>query len=434
MWRSLLVILSLLTLLSSCNYLPDWLGKDEDEVILPGERVALKRSSELFKAEATNEDAVILLPDERRNIDWKQSLGNAAGVSDHLLLEQPLKLEHSQSLGAPYNTLLIPSPVIEGERIFALDGEGQINALNAQTLEPLWTSEALVKQDDEHLLGGGLAVSGSVLYAINDEGKVLALSTEDGKLYWQQSLKLPIRSAPRLVGKNLVILTADNQLISLNRRDGEPRWVHQGLSDQASQLQSTLPAAGGGVILATYTSGEVTALTAEEGTVLWTDVLAGSAQTALQDDRFGALSSIMTPRVSFAGSAKSFTAYLTQNGRRVWERRLPLLAQPWLTGTTLFAINTDYQLLAINGSNGKIIWVQPLAKKDDDSTIIWQHPVVASGTVWLVGNHGKLAAFDAKTGQPGTSIEIPAGVSAAPIIVDGTLYLLDKSATLHAVR
>lgn len=421
--------------LASCNYLPDWVGTDEEEVALPGERIALKRSSELFKAEIPMAEGNITLPPEQSNTSWKQSLGNASSVSDHLTLTQPISLAESADIGDAFGGLLTPSPVIEEGRLFALDGNGTISALDAASLEPLWESSVVEHNDDDDLLlGGGLAVAGKVLYAMNDEGKIVALSTETGQPFWEQNLKLPLRGAPRMIGKTLLILTADNQLIAINRRDGEPRWIHRGLNDEASQLQSTIPAAGGSMVLATYSSGEVTALALKDGTELWSDMLAGSAQTALQEERFGALSSLMTPRVSFAGSSKSFTAYLTQNGRRIWERRIPLISVPWLTGTTLYMLTTDYQLMAVNGSNGKILWTQQLAGQDSDESILWQHPFVASGNVWVVGSHGKLAAYNALTGEAGTALDIPSDVISAPVIVNNTLYLVDRQATLYALR
>lgn len=431
-----LAALLALSVISACNHLPDWMGSDEDETILPGERIALKRSAPLFEAEVAAEEMNIQLPEAYQNDSWNQALGAASGVSDQLALTQPL--EHSISTGIgdgnSFSSEIIPAPVIDENRVFAMDGRGVVSAHNAETLELLWKSDIVENSEsDDKLLGGGLAVASNIIYVANDEGTIAALGTQDGRLYWKQNLKVPLRSSPRVIGKTLLIQTADNQLMALNRRDGQSRWIHQGLNDQASELQSTEPAAGGDMVLATYSSGEVTALSLKDGSELWNDMLAGSAQTALQEDRFGALSALMTPRVSFAGSPKSFTAYVTTNGRRIWERRIPLKAVPWLAGTTLYMLTTDNQLLAVNGSNGKVDWVQNLAKEEDGKTIIWQHPIVASGAVWMVSDTGVLQGYNALTGEPGTALSIPDGVIAAPVIAGGRLYLVDESATLHAL-
>jgi len=431
-----LAALLALTVISACNHLPDWMGNEEDETILPGERIALKRSAPLFEAEVPAEEMNIQLPEAYQNDSWNQALGAASGVSDQLALTQPL--EHSISTGIgdgnSFSSEIIPAPVIDENRVFAMDGRGVVSAHNAETLELLWKSDIVeTSESDDKLLGGGMAVASNIVYVANDEGTIAALGTQDGRLYWKQDLKVPLRSSPRVIGKTLLIQTADNQLMALNRRDGQSRWIHQGLNDQASELQSTEPAAGGDMVLATYSSGEVTALSLKDGSELWNDMLAGSAQTALQEDRFGALSALMTPRVSFAGSPKSFTAYVTTNGRRIWERRIPLKAVPWLAGTTLYMLTTDNQLLAVNGSNGKVDWVQNLAKEEDGKTIIWQHPIVASGAVWMVSDTGVLQGYNALTGEPGTALSIPDGVIAAPVIAGGRLYLVDESATLHAL-
>ena len=164
-----------LLLLSSFNHLPDWIGQEEEEVILPGERIALKRRSELFTAEIPMAEGNITLPPEQLNTEWRQPLGDASGISDHLTLNQPLSLAASANVGDNFTTVLTPAPVVENNRIFTLDGNGTISAHHAETLELLWQSDAIEHHDsDDALLGGGLAVAGTVLYAVNDEGKVIA--------------------------------------------------------------------------------------------------------------------------------------------------------------------------------------------------------------------------------------------------------------------
>ncbi len=435
-WSIIIASIGLMSL-SGCNQLPDWLGSEEQKASLPGERIALKRASEQFAVEVPLAEQNVQLPPAKMNDSWNQSFGSVTGISDHLLLSLPFTSSSEGTVGDgdDFNTLIIPSPVVENGRIFALDGNGTLSAHDSETLLPIWQSTALEHSNSgDSLLGGGLAVAGEILYAVNDEGKLAAMLTEDGRLLWEQSLKLPLRAAPRMIGKTLLLLSADNQLLALNAHDGEPRWIHQGLNDQASQLQAILPAAGGDMVLATYSSGEVTALALDDGTALWTDMLAGSAQTALQEDRFGAVSALMTPRVSFAGSPKSFTAYATQNGRRIWERRLPLITQPWLTGTTLYVLTVDYQLMALSGSNGRVLWVQDLPSEESGDSVLWQHPIIASDKVWMVSNHGQLRSYSAITGEADTLMEIPNEIAAAPVIANGTLYLLDSSAKLHALR
>lgn len=435
--KKLLPLLCSLSLLASCNYLPEWMGNEEEETILPGERIALKRGRELFEAEIPEFEGNIQLPPQRNNAEWNQLMGSASNVFDHLAFsEEPSEVTSvSVGDGDEFEAALLPSPVVSGGKVFALDGNGTISAHSSETLEKLWESDALENMDgDDVLLGGGLAAVNEVIYASNDEGRIIALAAEDGKLYWSVELRIPLRSAPRLVGRSLIIQSADNQLISLNRSSGETLWLHQGLNDQASQLQATVPAAGGDIVLATYSSGEVTALSLKDGSVVWSDMLAGSAQTALQEDRFGVFSALITPRVSFAGSAQSFAAYFTQNGRRIWERRIPLSARPWLTGTILYMLTSDAQLMAVNGGNGKVLWVHNLPNTDDDTTIVWQQPIVASDKVWMIGSHGIMLAFDAQTGEEGLKKRIAENVAADPVIANETLYLLDRSATLHALR
>lgn len=425
-----------LFLVSGCNHLPDWLGTDEEDLKLPGERISLKRAPERFLSEVMGTEARINLPEPVTNKNWSQPMGTAAGVADHLALTANIERATSATVGDgnDFSTRLIPSPVVTEQAVYAMDGEGVISAHQLGTLELIWQSSILESEEGDPLLGGGLAVRSNVLYASNNEGKVVALDTTSGEMKWQRQLSLPLRAAPRILSDTIVIQSADNQLLALDAKTGRSLWEHQGLNDQASLLQATLPAAGGDRVLATYSSGEVTMLSLQKGEVLWSDMLAGSAQTALQEERFGHLSTLMTPRVSFAGSAKSFTAYSTADGRRIWERRMPLLQSPWLAGTTLYVLTTDRQLMALNGANGRIYWLQELPETDGGEPVLWQNPVVAANTVWMVGDHGKVYTFEAANGNPILTFEIADGVRAAPVIVQNTLYLLDQHATLYALK
>ncbi len=441
--QKILLILKLLLsvaiaaiLLPSCSILPEWLGEEEEPPIA-GERIALRSSQNVIVADEALADVEILVPMMPTNAAWPQALGNMTAVSGNLALAQNIHIQQSANVGGgnSFTSPLVPPPVIADNMLFAMDGVGIISAHSLDNLrDVIWSTTALAVDGDENrLVGGGVAWSNGVLYAAGSEGKILALNSRDGSLRWEKDILLPLRTAPRIAGKMILLLTADNQLLALNRSNGKLLWSHRGISEIAVPLHSALPAVRDGVVLVSYSSGELVALEQESGTVLWEDVIAsGSFSADLR--RQSHVSPIMARGLSFGAGPERIVAYETGSGRRIWERKISAKQAPWLAGNTLFVLTTNSKIVAMRGTDGGIHWVHDLPSLEDDEPILWYGPIVAGNQVWVVGNHGKLIALSPQTGQQLQIISVPADIMTTPVIANETMFLLDKEATIYALQ
>jgi outer membrane protein assembly factor BamB len=321
--------------------------------------------------------------------------------------------------------------------VFAMDGAGHISAHHQTELQKIYWKSALLAQDEDEdegtLLGGGLAWANGAIFAANDQGVVAALSGSDGKKRWLKELGLPLRSPPRVAGRYVLILTADNQLLCLMQSSGEMVWSHRGMSEMAGKLHDAPPVVRDGMVMVSYSSGETVALDLATGNPLWTENLAGSSQQ-VDANQFSATSPLMATGLSFAASSQSLTALESETGRRLWERRVPVQTAPWLAGNYLFLQTPEAELLAIRGIDGMIPWITSLKAGADAQEINWYGPVVAAGRIWLSHDNGKLIAFNAKTGEEQLEVEIPSGVMTSPVIAEKAMYLIDSDANLHLLK
>lgn len=411
----------------------DWMG-DKEEPPLPGKRISLQAAQEKLKADTDIESEQVVLPQMPANAAWPQALGNATGVSGNLAFSAQPKVIDSVAVGdgAAFIAPVIPAPVMADGMVFAMDGNGVISAHRADDLGKVyWQSEAITHNEDDDegsLLGGGLAWANGAVFAVNDEGTVAALTSNDGTKRWVREFKLPIRSAPRIAGKFLLILTADNQLMALRQSTGELVWSHRGINEISGKLRASPPAARDGAVLASYSSGEVFALELDNGNPLWNDNLAGSGLNSADPATFSTVSPIMATGLSFAGSTHSLTAFESESGNRLWDRKISSLSAPWLAGNYLFVLTADKQLAAIRGINGTVPWIRELPSTEKGA--LWFGPIVAGGKIWLTNNQGELLAFDPQTGKTMQTIEVPDGVLTAPIIAGQGMYLLTQDAKL----
>jgi outer membrane protein assembly factor BamB len=61
-------------------------------------------------------------------------------------------------------------------------------------------------------------------------------------------------------------------------------------------------------------------------------------------------------------------------------------------------------------------------------------PILAGNLLILASSDGLLRQFDPASGELITTVKIPLGAASAPIVVDGTLYVLSTNGDLLAFR
>ncbi len=66
--------------------------------------------------------------------------------------------------------------------------------------------------------------------------------------------------------------------------------------------------------------------------------------------------------------------------------------------------------------------------------IFWVGPVLAGNRLWIANSRGEVATVDPATGTRTAFAELSDGVSLAPVVAGGTLYILDDSGRITAWR
>lgn len=426
-------------LLGACSYLPSWMGGgDGEEEKLPGERIDVLPADTAIKPAESLKDDPVVVPDAAAQDAWPQDSGNAAHALSNIAFSGALAPAGETHVGKDndWEAGVVPNFVVADGKIFAMDAKGYISAHHAGSLgAPVWVSGRGTNADETNILGGGLAYDGGVLYATSGNGKVFALDAADGKKRWEQTLNLPLRSAPLAAYGKLFVLTASNELYALNESDGSTAWVHQGIEETAGFLGLVTPATAEGLVVVPYSSGEIRVLKAESGEEAWTDSLVLPHRTSATAVFTGIdANPVVEDGVVYAvGSSGVLAASNLVSGQRLWEQEISAINTPWVAGNTLYVISTKNELIALKKEDGRVRWVKKLPAKDDDEAIEWYGPVMAGGKLWIFGDHGRAMAVDATNGAI-AEFKVADGVMTPPVVVGGVLYVISKDATLHAYK
>ena len=235
-------------------------------------------------------------------------------------------------------------------------------------------------------------------------------------------------------------MTQDNQIFALDANDGTLDWQESGSSAQAGVFGVAAPAAGQGTVIAGYSSGELAAYRYENGRVLWSDALSRtsiSTQVGTLAD-IDADPIILDGRVYALGQGGRMAAYELTTGQRIWELNLAGISTPAISGDWIFTLTDDARLLAIQRSSGKVRWLTQLQRfrdeEDKKGPIFWTGPVLAGNQLWIASSRGAVYRVSPAEGSASQFVDLGNPISLAPVVANGTLYILDDSGKISAYR
>lgn len=433
--RGALVCLSLLAL-GACE-LPSWMGGPDAPVKrAPGERLTVIVTQPQLKADPEVADVTIDIPEQVGNEQWLTR--NEAMLTKHIGLTG-ITQEQSASIGDgnAFSRDAAPVPVVADGKVFAMDASGVISAHDTRDIgEVRWTNDRATRDDIDDVLGGGLTAREGVVYATTGYGTLIAIDAATGKTRWKTTVGAPMRGAPAASGGMVAVLTADNQTLAFDAATGALRWQHRGIRESAGYFATTSPVVSDDIVVSAYSSGEVFALRADTGSVLWSDSVASTLKTRASAVFSGidADPIVQDGVVVVVSAGGTMQASALLNGRPLWQQKVGSHQTPWSAGNALFVLSDTHDVAAVLKRQGKIRWATSLAQQNErgrDTTPLLYGPILAGNAVMVIDNTGTLHAYRPQDGKPLGEYELAEGIVTPPIIAGGALYVVTKDAQLY---
>jgi len=209
----------------------------------------------------------------------------------------------------------------------------------------------------------------------------------------------------------------------------------------------------GDTVYVAETNGQVFALSAETGDIIWRypltqqkggSLLSGCSQTTLSDGPFYSAPAVNDEFV-FLGSAGEQTRSLFSKGENLsglraldhtgdvqWEFRGTedrTVASPLLTDDTVYLASSDHNVYAIDLETRDTRWTF------GTENWVWATPVTDGNTLFVSSMDHRLYAVDAQTGQERWRFaESTSALPASPALVEGTLSVGSLDGHIYAVE
>jgi outer membrane protein assembly factor BamB len=380
----------------------------------------------------------------------------------HLEASGPLSVAWQQDAGkgSDSSSRLTAAPVVANGRVYVLDAESHVFAYDAKSGAPAWDKELApnggegnfwssasfgllgsdTSIDPSKGFGGGVAFDDGKLFVTTGFGSVFALDASSGKQLWKVDVNVPIVNAPVANGGRVFVSSQDNHFYALAQIDGRKLWDHQGITENAGILESTSAAVSGEYVVVPYSSGELFAIRISNGRVAWSDMLTRTGTTtALSELDDIAGRPVIDRDMVFAISHSGLMVAINLNtGERAWSREIGGIQTPWAAGDFVYVLTAESTLLCLQRKDGKVKWTHQLPRwenpEDKEDPIFWAGPVLVSDRLIVVSSNSYAESISPYTGELKGRMEIPGGAYIAPVVADGTLYLLTNNAQLVALR
>jgi outer membrane protein assembly factor BamB len=385
----------------------------------------------------------VRLPKPVSNHEWPQAGGEATHAMYHLAAGENLSVAWKTSVGSGSDgdRKLLASPVVADGKIFAMDADAQVSALDAASGKILWQAETRPEDAEDAVQPGGIAFSDGKIFVATGFGQALALDAGTGKELWRQAIPMPARSAPTVASGRVFVLTTENSTYALDANDGRRLWYHAGIPETAALLGGGSAAVDGGTLVVPYSSGELFALRTENGRVIWSDSLLAQRRS----DTISTLADIRGQPVVDRGMVLAISnsgrmaAIDLRSGGRVWDSDLGGVDTPWVAGDYVYVLTSNSEVVCLRRSDGRVRWVIGIGRYIDPTAtrlrpLIWTGPVLAGDRLLVGSANGEVLSLSPYTGDVLGHISVSGGVFIAPVVADRTVYLLSDRAELIALR
>ncbi|MCR4819234.1 MAG: PQQ-binding-like beta-propeller repeat protein [Fretibacterium sp.] len=302
---------------------------------------------------------------------------------------------------------------VSGGLVLVGDGTGTLYAVQRASGQQAWAY-----QGTNTIVGTPSVMDDKVIFAQAD-GTLTCLRLSDGSVVWQS---LPpdtgaatLTDGTAVGGGRVFLVKGDGKLYALSAEDGKPLWTYE-----SSQELRSAPAFSDGHLLLGEQGGVFSVIDPENGRRLTGGGAGGAINTPTVSEGSAFFSSWdgSVQRIKLKGTLPQWKVNVED----------PVTTSPTIAGGKVFVGTARGNIAAIDAKGGKILWQFNTQGGD-----VMAQPVVGEGMVFAGGGQGVLSILNADTGKLLSTFTTGAGINGTPAFEGGVLYLGSGDGSLYAI-
>jgi outer membrane protein assembly factor BamB len=318
------------------------------------------------------------------------------------------------------------TPTFADGRVYASDRKGRITIVDSNDGDVLHRFSTDLDISSPPGVADGLILVGTL------EGEVFAIDAENGDVRWRSPVSSEVLARPVLHDGVAVVRCGDGRVFGFDATNGQRLWVFDRSVPLLSLRGNGNPLARGGLIFIGYDGGEVVALRAKDGAVIWQQAVStrdGRTELERLADIDGEMALIATDLyvVSFRSRLASVSV---DSGRITWVKDVASATGVSVSRTRLAVSDAEDSIWLVDRRNAGTLWkLDTLARRSIT------RPAFYGNTIAVADAQGYLHWIDAESGEFVARDKVSGdGIIAAPLVVGTTLYVIDRGGDLSAYR
>ncbi len=336
------------------------------------------------------------------------------------------------------------SPLLDGERLFVADRYGTIHTYHSLSGERLQRVELA-----RAISAGPGHADGLLLFGGDNE--VFAVDKQSGELRWATVVGSEVLTQPVSHGDMVIAHVQDGSIVALNSKDGAILWRHLEKVPSLTLQGGGRPLFVDNRVVFGSASGQLVALNAQDGAQLWRATIA-TPRGRTEIDRLVDVDADLASAdgVIYAAAYQGNVAAIeAASGKLIWSREISSQSGIVVDGDHLYLSDAAGNVWALSSQNGATLWKQDVLHRRSLSAPAQQGRYLIVGDYdgylhWLKKEDGSLAARSRVTtlterlpvlggGEPIPYVEQRSQL-VSPVVEGTRVYGLDQRGVLNAYQ
>lgn len=264
------------------------------------------------------------------------------------------------------NSYATPTPATDGERVFAVFGDGSVVAVSATNGDILWEHRG-VKFYSQHGLGASPILHGDLLIMPFDASSTGENKRVGWQIPWDQSY-----------------------LLAFDKKTGEIRWKAMRGQSRIAHVSPNIMHHEGRDILISGAGDVVQGFSLQDGKRLWSFYSQGEGvvpSIVIGDGVIFSVSGFEKPAIRAIRPPKKEG----EEPELVWEQKksVPMIPSLVLSEKHLFGITEGGVAICLNAADGEIVWQERIGGNHSAS------PVLAENHIYFTSEEGETTVIEA---------------------------------------
>ena len=395
-------------------------------------RTKIYTSQKVFSTEIPLESKV-LLSKPSNNVKWQMPGLNYQNLLGNIYLPSIKNNFLKKKIGKSKSLLIniTPPPLFYEGNIYIADDTGTIYKIS-ENGKLIWKKNIYKKIHKKIYKRISLTIYENNIYVSDNIGFIYSVNLESGELIWIKNHGIPLKSKIKVYKEKIFLINQDNRILALSSKDGSLVWDLRSITSfiKSKNLLS-LAISTDGFIVASSSSGELIKLNSVNGQVLWA-LNSLSSISSNEADFFTSSDVVLFKSNVLFSTQSSMISYDLKSGLINWEKQINSLEIPIVDRNNIFFVTENGFFVILKADTGKLIFSSNilinLKKKNQKTTITGF--IMGSGKIYAVTANGYLITVSASSGVFEHSQKIGGRIFGSPIISNGKLFILTENSRI----